>query len=107
VLLRLELEPDELARDLGAPRAQLVLVLPGELECLLEQGVRLRELSEPDEHAADMRQRLRLVGTARREVRRALEEVERRRQVAAQERALAGGGEPDVRTVAAARPSRR
>ena len=65
VLLRLELEPDELPCDLGAPRPQLVLVLPRELERLLEQCVRLGKLSEPDEHAADVRQRLRLVGTAR------------------------------------------
>ena len=35
VLLRLELEPDELPCDLGAPCPQLVLVLAGELERLL------------------------------------------------------------------------
>ena len=83
------LEQDELPRDLGAPRPQLVLVLPGELERLLEQRVRLCKLSEPDEHAADVRQRLRLVCTARREVRSPLEEVQRRRQVAAEKRTLA------------------
>ena len=107
VLLRLELEPDELPCDLGAPCPQLVLVLPRELERLLQQRVRLRQLPEPDEHAPDVGQRLRLVGAACREVRRPLEEVERRRQVAAEERALARGGEPDVARGAAAPPSRR
>ena len=62
------------------------------LERLLEQRVRLCELSEPDEHAADVGQRLRLVCDSRRERGRPLEEVERSRQVAAIEGALTGRG---------------
>ena len=92
------------ARSRRAPPAARPVLAWRMLERLLEERVRLRELAELDEHAADVRQRSAWSATAAREVRRALEEVQRRRQVAAKERALAGGREADVRAVAAAPP---
>ena len=83
--------------------AKLVAVGARLVERLLEQCVRLGELAELDEDAADPRQQLRLVGLTCGERRCAAEEVEGSREVAPKQRTMPCRGKADVGALAQGR----
>ena len=97
------LQEHELPRDRCVRLAELVTVGARLVERLLEQCVRLGELAELNEDAADPRQQLRLVGLTCGERRCTAEEVEGRREVAPKQRTMPCRGKADVGALAQGR----